>query len=147
ILVTYYNFAWEPVLRLGERLGLKMPVSQQNWLGMADLKNLLELAHLEVIRSGTATLVPREVPLVARLANRYLARAPGLRHLALTQFFIARLANAGGPIPERDYSCTVVVPCKNERGNVDDIVARTPHMGRSTELLFVDGNSDDGTVE
>jgi SAM-dependent methyltransferase len=147
ILVTYYNFLWEPVLKLGERIGMKMPISQQNWLGMADLKNLLELAHLEVIRSGTATLVPKPIPILARLANRYLARAPGLRHLALTHFFVARLANGGGPIPERDYSCTVVVPCKNERGNVEDIVARTPRMGRSTELLFVDGNSDDGTVD
>ncbi|MSP58918.1 MAG: glycosyltransferase [Myxococcales bacterium] len=146
ILVTYYNFVWEPVLRLGEKVGLKMPVPQQNWLGMPDLKNLLELAHLDVIRSGTANLVPRHIPVVARFANRYLARAPLLRHFALTQFFVARLAQGGGPIPERDYSCTVVVPCKNERGNVDAIVARTPQMGRSTELLFVDGSSDDGTV-
>ena len=41
----------------------------------------------------------------------------------------------------------VVVPCRNERGNIDDIVARTPEMGRRTELIFVDGNSTDGTVE
>jgi glycosyltransferase involved in cell wall biosynthesis len=124
-----------------------MPVPQQNWLGMADLENLLELAHFEVIRSGTANLVPVGIPALARLANRYLARLPGLRHLALTQFFVARLAGGGGPIPERDYSCSVIVPCKNERGNVDDIVARTPRMGRGTEIVFVDGNSTDGTVE
>jgi ubiquinone/menaquinone biosynthesis C-methylase UbiE len=147
ILVTYYNFVWEPVLRAGAKLGLKMPVAQQNWLGMADLENLLELAHLEVIRSGTANLLPLPIPVAARFANRYLARAPLLRHLALTQFFVARLEGGGGPIPERDYTCTVVVPCKNERGNVDDIVARTPQMGRGTELIFVDGNSDDGTVD
>ena len=40
-----------------------------------------------------------------------------------------------------------IVPCKNERGNIDDIVARTPDMGKGTELIFVDGNSNDGTVE
>ena len=146
LIVTYYNFVWEPLLRVGERLGRKMPIPQQNWLGMADLKNLLELAHFEVIRSGTANLLPVDVPLVSRLANRYLARAPLLRHLALTQFFVCRPEAGGGPIPARDFTCTVVVPCKNERGNIDDIVARTPVMGRGTELLFVDGNSDDGTV-
>src|SRR5579871_782762 len=146
ILVTYYNFVWEPILRAGERVGMKMPVPQQNWLGMADLRNLLELAHLEVIRAGTANLLPIGIPIAAKLANRYLARAPLLRHLALTHFFVARLAHGGGPVPTRDYSCTVVVPCKNERGNVDDIVARTPRMGRATELIFVDGNSTDGTV-
>jgi SAM-dependent methyltransferase len=147
IVVTYYNFVWEPILKLGERFGQKMPIEQQNWLGMGDLANLLELNHFEVIRSGTAQLVPVDVPLLASAANRYLAQLPGLRHLALTQYFVCKLAAGGGPLPTRDYSCTVVVPCKNERGNIDDIVARTPDMGKGTELIFVDGSSTDGTVD
>ncbi len=147
VLVTYYNFVWEPLLKVGEKLGLKMPIPQQNWLGMEDLQNLLYLNHYDVIRSGTAQLLPVAIPLVSRPINRYLSSAPGLRHLALTQFFVCRLAAGGGPIPSRDYSCSVIVPCKNERGNVDDIIARTPELGRGTELIFVDGNSDDGTVE
>ncbi|HEY1587418.1 MAG TPA: glycosyltransferase family 2 protein, partial [Polyangia bacterium] len=125
----------------------KMPIQQQNWLGMGDLQNLLELNHFEVIRSGTAQLLPIDIPVAASVANRYFAQLPGLRHLALTQYFVCKLAAGGGPLPTRDYSCTVVVPCKNERGNVDDIVARTPDMGKGTELIFVDGNSNDGTVE
>jgi SAM-dependent methyltransferase len=147
LIVTYYNFAWEPLLKLGERLGRKMPIPQQNWLGMQDLSNLLELNHFEIVRSGTAQLLPLDVPLMAPLLNRYCAALPVLRHFALTQFFVCRLASGGGPIPTRDYSCSVIVPCKNERGNIDDIIARTPEMGRGTELIFVDGNSDDGTVE
>jgi hypothetical protein len=146
VVLTYYNFVWEPLLRLAERVGQKMPVEPQNWLGMHDLANLLELNHFEIIRRGTAQLCPLDVPLVAPLANRYLAQLPGLRELALTQFFVCKLAAGGGPVPTRDYSCSVIVPCKNERGNVDDIVARTPDMGKWTELIFVDGSSDDGTV-
>ncbi len=146
VVVTYYNFVWEPLLRLGERLGRKMPIPQQNWLGMEDLRNLLDLNHFEIIRSGTAQLLPVDVPLLAPFINRYAAQLPGLRHLALTQLFVCKLAGGGGPIPHRDYSCSVVVPCKNERGNIADIFARTPEMGKGTELIFVDGNSTDGTV-
>jgi SAM-dependent methyltransferase len=146
VLVTYYNFVWEPLLELGERIGQKMPIAQQNWLGMQDLENLLYLNHFDVVRKGTAQLLPVEIPGLSAIANKLLAQAPGLRHLALTHFFVARLAHGGGPIPEREYSCSVIVPCKNERGNIDDIVARTPEMGKGTELIFVDGNSDDGTV-
>jgi SAM-dependent methyltransferase len=147
VVVTYYNFLWEPLLRMGERIGQKMPIAQQNWLGMQDLENLLELNHFEIIRSGSAQLVPADIPVVAPLANKYLAQAMGFRHLALTQYFVCKLASGGGPIPTRDYSVSVIVPTKNERGNVDDIVARTPELGRGTELIFVDGNSNDGTVE
>jgi len=147
IIVTYYNFVWEPLLRLGELIGRKMPIPQQNWLGRQDIENLLELNHLEIIRSGTAQLVPVDVPGLSSLANRYLAQVPGFHAMALTQFFVCRLAAGGGPIPTRDYTCSVIVPCKNERGNVDDIVGRTPDLGKGTELIFVDGSSTDGTVE
>lgn len=147
VLVTYYNFVWEPLLKFGERIGRKMPIAQQNWLGMQDLRNLLELNHFEIVRAGTAQLAPVDVPLAAPLANRWLAQLPGLRHLALTQFFVCKLAAGGGPIAARDYSVSVIVPCKNERGNIDDIVARTPELGKWTELIFVDGSSNDGTVD
>lgn len=147
IVITYYNFLWEPLLHAGDKLGRKMPVEMQNWLGMQDISNLLHLNHFEVIRSGTAQLLPVGLPVIAPLVNRYVASAPGLRHLALTQYFVCKLAGGGGPVASRDYSCSVIVPCKNERGNIDDIVARTPEMGKGTEIIFVDGNSDDGTVE
>jgi glycosyltransferase involved in cell wall biosynthesis len=39
------------------------------------------------------------------------------------------------------------VPCRNERGNIEDAVKRIPQMGRDTEIIFVDGNSTDGTPE
>jgi glycosyltransferase involved in cell wall biosynthesis len=49
-------------------------------------------------------------------------------------------------VPMEAPSVSVVIPCRNEEGNVDDAVARVPEMGRHTEILFVDGNSTDGTV-
>jgi ubiquinone/menaquinone biosynthesis C-methylase UbiE len=147
LIITYYNFVWEPLLRAAERMGRKMPIAQQNWLGRQDIENLLELNHFEIIRSGAAQLLPADIPGIAPLANKYLAQLPGFNAVALTQFFVCRLAAGGGPIPTRDYSCSVIVPCKNERGNIDDIVARTPELGKGTELIFVDGNSNDGTVE
>jgi glycosyltransferase involved in cell wall biosynthesis len=38
-----------------------------------------------------------------------------------------------------------VVPARNEAGNIESIVARTPLMGARTELIFVEGNSTDDT--
>jgi SAM-dependent methyltransferase len=146
VVITYYNFVWEPVLRLGEKIGWKMPIEQQNWLGMQDLQNLLELNHFEIIRSGMAQVLPLNLPVIAPLTNRYLARLPASRPFALTEYFVCKLAKGGGPIPSRDYTCSVIVPCKDERGNIDEIIARTPHMGRGTEIIFVDGNSTYGTV-
>jgi hypothetical protein len=46
------------------------------------------------------------------------------------------------PLP----SVSVICPCKNERGSIGEATARTPVMGPATELVFVDGNSTDGTL-
>lgn len=45
------------------------------------------------------------------------------------------------------FSCSVIVPCRNEIGNVDELVRRLPPLGTETELIFVDGASTDGTPQ
>lgn len=146
LLLTCHNFLWEPILRVAEALGKKMPVPELNWLGMADVANLLELTGFDVVRQGTSTLLPKEVPLITELANQMLARVGGLRHFALIQYFLARPA---WPRERRSepLTCSVVVPCRNEKGNIAGVFERVPELGAGTELVFVDGNSEDGTLE
>jgi glycosyltransferase involved in cell wall biosynthesis len=44
-------------------------------------------------------------------------------------------------------SVSIVIPTRNERENIEGAFTRTPQMGRWTELVFVDGDSSDGTLE
>jgi SAM-dependent methyltransferase len=145
VIVTYYNFLWEPLLKLGEHIGRKTPWPDQNWLSMTDIENLLRLSGFEVVRRGTDILLPTYVPLVSTAANRVAAQLPLLRESALVSYFVARA------VPERMVhplpSVSIICPCRNEKGNIRAAVARTPVMGHRTELVFVDGSSTDGTVE
>lgn len=145
ILITYYNYLWEPILRLGELLGLKMEQPLQNWLPQAEIENLLYLEDYEVIKKGYRFLFPKNIPFFSNFMNRFVAKLPLINRLCLVQVLIAKeivpLQN-----PE-DFTCSVVVPCRNERGNIEGAITRTPKMGRHTEIIFIDGNSTDGTVE
>ncbi len=145
IVVTYYNFVWEPVLKLAERLGFKTPWPEQNWLSMNDIANLLFLSGFEVVRKGTDILLPAHIPVASEIANRVVAKLPIAKGAALVDYFVARAAveTTVAPLP----GGSVVCPCRNEKGNIREAVARTPVMGAATELIFVDGNSTDGTVE
>lgn len=145
VVITYFNYLWEPLLRLAQKLRLMMPQQRQNWLGLADIENLLYLANFEVIRSGYRLLLPVWIPGVSWLANKVIAKLPGIRKLCLVQYVIARRAGARSPEPDR-CTVSVVIPCRNERGNIESAVARMPRLGGSTELIFVDGNSTDGTA-
>jgi SAM-dependent methyltransferase len=145
VLISSYNVLWEPLLRLGERLGWKARQPLQNWLSPADIQNLLELADFEVVRKTARMLLPKRVPLLSACCNRFLVHLPLFRKLALVNLLVARprrSARASGPV-----SCSVVIPCRNERGNVEDAVRRTPDLGGPTELIFVEGHSRDGTAD
>lgn len=145
LIITYYNFLWEPVVRAAERLGLKAALPEQNWLSMQDVENLLWLAGFEVVRDGTDVLAPVEVPLVSAVANRIGARLPIVGGLSLVVYFVAKVGPP--PQPFDPPRVSVVCPCRNERGNIAEAVTRTPVMGAGTELIFVDGGSTDGTIE
>ncbi len=145
VIVTSFNYLWEPLLKLGEALRLKMKVPLQNWLSAGDIGNLLYLTGFETVNSGYRFLAPRRVPLLSPFVNRFLARLPGIRRLCLSQFVVARPA-APEARPEPP-ACSVIIPCRNEKGNVEQAVLRTPDIGSRTELIFVEGGSRDGTAE
>jgi SAM-dependent methyltransferase len=144
IVISYYNYLWEPILQAGEALGLKAKQPVQNWLGRFDVSNLLDLAGFEVIRNTSRLLLPKRIPLLSTFCNRFLVNLPVFRHLALVCVTVAR------PKPKLradNPSCTVVIPARNECGNIEAAVQRTPPMGSRTEIVFVEGDSTDGTAE
>ncbi|MBN1841359.1 MAG: glycosyltransferase [Deltaproteobacteria bacterium] len=144
VIVSYYNFLWEPILNIGEALGLKMPQQYQNWLSSEDICNLLSLAQFQVVKSECRLLVPKRIPWFSDFVNRYLASLPGLRKLCLCRYIVARPV---GQTEKQDLSTTIVIPCRNEKGNIRAAVERIPAFCKHQEIIFVDGRSTDGTQE
>ncbi len=145
LLITHYNFVWEPVLRLAQRFGLRRPLPLQNWLSFADMNNLLEICDYRIVRKQLRTLLPKFVPLLSFVCNRFLGVLPGINQLCMTTFVVAMPKPA--PQDPKKVTCTVVIPTKNEKGNIENAIKRTPIMGKHTEFIFVDGQSTDGTIE
>ncbi len=144
VIVSYHNSLWEPLLRLCEKMGFKMPQPEQSWLSPSDITNLLFLADFDVVKVDRRVLLPLRVPLLASFCNRVLAHLPGFRTLCLSHYVVARPRLRR---PERPYSTTIVIPCRNERGNIDAALRRIPKFGGRQEIIFVDGHSSDGTAE
>jgi hypothetical protein len=143
IIVSYHSRLWEPVLRAAAALGLKMPQGQHTWLSTADAMNLLALAGWEPMKREWRQLLPRRIWGLGRLINSYIAPIPGIRRLCLRSYVVARPIPAGAKTP----SCTVVIPCRNEKGNIEDAVRRLPSFAADMEIIFVEGHSTDGTYE
>ncbi|MEN9245115.1 MAG: glycosyltransferase, partial [Thermostichales cyanobacterium SRBZ-1_bins_19] len=145
LLFTFHNFLWEPLLHLAERIGQRRPQPPQNWLSMQDTLNLLQITGYIPVHRGQRFLAPKRIPILSEILNRWIAPLPLINHLCLTQYILARKTPT--PRDPASLSCSIVVPARNEAGNIAPLVARCPMLGCRTELIFVEGHSRDRTWE
>jgi len=148
LVLNFYNNIWRIPLGAVKRLGLGADLLDQSWFAPSDVFNLLQLAGYEVINHRSFILLPINLSFVARLANRYLVNFPPFRWLALTNFAIARpIFDRDKSKPSKAPSVSVIIPTRNEAGNIKSILQRMPVLGKKTELIFVEGHSSDNTYE
>lgn len=148
LVINCYNNLWRLPLSLANYLGLGADVLEQNWFSPRDIYNLLELSGFEVIHRRPVILTPTSIPLLTDLANRYLASLPPFSWLTLSNILIARpVAAADKNSTEKEPSVSVIVAARNEAGNIKNIFDRVPNLGGGTELIFVEGGSQDDTYE
>lgn len=122
ILISYHNPFWEPILNLASLLELRRKVGIQNWLYQDDLKNILEISGFDVVSSKK-------------------------RFFGMTTITIAKPNKQTTKNELKDYSVSIIIPARNEEGNIPKIIPSIPKFGKSQEIVFVEGNSKDKTWE
>src|ERR1700760_705611 len=142
IVIAYYSHLWEPVLKTAEALGLRRKQPTINFIATADFLNLMDLADFEVINREQRQLLPLRLFGLGTFVNKYIAPLPGIRSLCLRTYLVGRPVKL---FPERKFSASILIPCRNERGNIESAIQRMPRFGSAQEILFVEGNSSDGT--
>src|SRR5437868_8714566 len=144
ILINWHSRVWQPLMMFGEKIGVRNPQPPLNWTTAEDVTTMLNLAGFDVVQHRRHILLPARIPLLTTLANRYLAHLPGYRSLCLTNWIVARPI---GLPQESPPTVSIICPCRNEAGNINGIVERLPALGAHTELIFVEGHSQDETLE
>jgi SAM-dependent methyltransferase len=144
IIISYYSHLWEPILKLAELLRLRARQPKINYIATADFLNLMDLADFEMISHEQRQLIPLRWFGIGPFVNRFIAPLPGIRKLCLRTYIVGRPVRL---FPDRKFSASILIPCRNERGNIENAILRMPRFGSSQEILFVEGNSSDGTFE
>jgi len=144
LLINWYSRLWELPIKFAQQIGLGNRNLQQNWLTVEDIKHLFALSGWEFLYRWTEILVPAAMWPIGDFLNRFLARTFPFSELALCNFVLAR-PEADRASRSGEFSVSVIVPARNEAGNIPAILERVPKMGICTELVFVEGNSTDDT--
>lgn len=139
LILNFHSGLWRPLLSLATALGLRAKQPACNWLSSTDVRNMLSLAGWELLKQQGRLLMTFPCFGIEKLFNRFLA--PLFSQLALTVFQVAR------PVQHSlgTKSVSVVIPARNEAGNIEAAVRRMPRFGKEREIIFVEGNSTDET--
>ncbi len=144
LIIGYFSHLWLPLLKLAEVTGQRAPLPAVNVLSVADVKGLAELADFEFVKSEYRLLSPARLLGLGRLINRFVAPFPVIRNLSLRHYTVCRSLRHADP----GYtSATVVIPARNEKGNIEAAITRIPRFCDDLEIIFVEGHSKDGTWE
>jgi SAM-dependent methyltransferase len=139
LILNFHSGLWRPFLELGTMLGVRAEHPPCNWLSSTDMRNMLGLAGWEVVKQQGRLLMTLPCFGLENLVNRFVA--PLFSQLALTVFQVARPVQK----PLEAKTVSVVIPARNEAGNIEDAVRRTLKLGKHTEIIFIEGNSTDHT--
>jgi len=143
IVISYYNLSWEYIIKFFEFFRFKQKQPLHNWLTIADLQNILHLENFEIVRKDRKLLIPKYIPILNFVFNKFIGNLPLFNKLNLVNIVVARPF-----IQYQDqYSVSIVVPARNEKGNIENAILRTPKFGLWQEYIYVEGNSSDGTWE
>ncbi len=144
LIICTYSRVWQPAIRLAEGIKFKCPVPDESWIPPGELDNLLDQSDFELIRRQPAMLMPAGIPVVSRLMNRWIAPLPLIRQACLLNITIARPVNIAA---KPGSSLSIIVPLRNEAGNVGPLLKRIAKIADRQEVIFIEGHSTDNTWE
>jgi ubiquinone/menaquinone biosynthesis C-methylase UbiE len=143
IILSFYSSLWEPALKFAEFLHIKVRQPDQNWLSVRDVENLLKLEDFDTIRVTGKVLFPIGIPVLSHFLNNFLANLPVFNRLCLINLLTVRPFKT----VEEERTVSIIVPARNEAGNIENAITRTPQFGISRQFIFIEGNSADNTYE
>jgi len=144
LVITGINPIWEPLMRIATRFRMRTPIQMKNFVTCKDMENILSVSGFEMIESGYLLFFPKKIPFISYFLNKLVSRLPLFKNLCVAQYVIAK--------PKQELridsslSCSVIIPCHNEEGNIRRCVENVPHMGDNTEIVVVDDGSKDKTT-
>jgi len=141
-IFIYYSSLWKPFLQFLTFLNLRRKTAEQNWISHDDIDNLLRLSDYELVKKENKILCPIYIPLLSYILNRFFAPIIFFRFFALLNIAIAKPLNK---TRQSQHSVSIVIPARNEAGNIEKLLLKIPKMGNDDEIIFIEGNSTDNT--
>jgi len=143
VIVILYNPYFRGIFWLATRLGMRSGAVPSTFVTRESMTALGKLSGYEIVQLSPAGYSPWRLLGVGDAINWAMPMVPLLRWLGFAAVTVLRPVAAVTTPP----SLSIVIPCRNEKGNIEAALQRLPSFPGAVEVIYVEGHSSDGTWE
>lgn len=143
VVAVIYNPYLKLLYALSNYFGLRKGPLPTTFITVADLQGLARLSGYELVSYSLCGYSPWKLAGLGGLLNAVFQLIPLVRWLALGCVAVLRPV-----IPsEARPGLSIVIPARNEFGNIEAALQRMPDLNCGLEIIFIEGHSTDRTWE
>ena len=143
VLLTSINPKWNVILKFFELLKLKSNSNINAYIKPSKISNIFNSLNFEKLKSYNRQIFPFSFFGIGGLLNIFLELFLGVFNIGIKTYFLYQLNES----KSKNYSKTIIVPAKNEEGNLDELINRIPIFKELYEIVIVCGPSKDNTYQ
>ncbi len=143
ILLTSINPKWNILFKTLESIGIKRKSQINSYIKPSKISNIFYSLNFEQLKSYNRQIFPFSLFGFGGLLNVILEIFLGYFNLGIKTYFLYQLKNE----IVKDYTKSIIVPAKNESGNLRELVERIPIFSNKYEIIIACGPSKDNTLE
>lgn len=143
VVVVLYNPYFRGIFWLANRLGLRSGAVPSTFLTRESMTALAKLSGYEIVQVRPAGYSPFQMLGLGDAINWAMPMIPLLRWLGFAAVVVLRPVAEVAAAP----SLSIVIPCRNEKGNIEAALQRLPQFPAPIEVIYIEGHSSDGTWE
>ena len=143
ILITSVNPKWNVLLSFFEAFKLKQFSGKRNYINPKKINNIAKSTGLELILTNSRQIFPFKLFGIGNFINKIFEVMFSYFGLGIQMYSVFRkITNI-----KSSKSKSIVIPAKNEEGNLEELISRLPKQIYSElEVIIICGPSKDGTL-
>ncbi|MCW1968924.1 MAG: glycosyltransferase family 2 protein [Anaerolineae bacterium] len=143
LVMVMYNPLLSPLFILAAKMGIRRGDIPVTFITRESFYDLVRLSGYEVVTIKPCVFFPFSALGIGDLINLIFPNIPLIQNLSLVHIAVIRPVIAEQP--EKLPSISIIIPARNEFGNIEAALKRMPDFGAKVEIIFVEGHSKDNT--
>ena len=143
LILSSTNPLWYLLINIIEKIGLKEPSKFKSYIKPNKVENILKAANYEKVKNYNRLYIPFRFFGLGPIFNYLMYLFLPFLNLGIRNYLIY----TNKTFENKKISKSIIVPAKNEEGNLDELLNRIPHFETDYEIIIVCGESSDNTLE